>query len=156
MRRSERAPAGMLGFTVIALGQFVSMLGTGMTRFAITIYAWQVTGEATALALVGFFAFGPSVLLSPIAGAIVDRANRKLVMMLSDLAAGLMTLTGRLGWLLGTGPGSGMALIILMTALMGVGVGLVGYLVPRIRDVETLLPDHDAPRAAEAVPAAAG
>jgi len=92
LRRSERAPAGMFGFTVIALGQFVSMLGTGMTRFAITIYAWQVTGEATALALVGFFAFGPSVLLSPIAGAIVDRANRKLVMMLSDLAAGLMTL----------------------------------------------------------------
>src|SRR3972149_6191475 len=69
------------------------MLGTGMTRFAITIYAWQVTGEATALALVGFFAFGPTVLLSPVAGAIVDRANRRLVMMLSDLAAGLMTLT---------------------------------------------------------------
>ena len=92
MRRSERDPAGMFGFTIIALGQFVSMLGTGMTRFAITIYAWQVTGEATALALVGFFAFGPSVLLSPVAGAIVDRANRKLVMMLSDLAAGLMTL----------------------------------------------------------------
>ena len=44
MRRSERAPAGRFGFTVIALGQFVSMLGTGMTRFAITIYAWQVTG----------------------------------------------------------------------------------------------------------------
>ena len=85
----------MFGFTIIALGQFVSMLGTGMTRFAITIYAWQGTGEATALALVGFFAFGPSVLLSPIAGAIVDRANRKLVMMLSDLAAGLMTLAVR-------------------------------------------------------------
>lgn len=92
MNRSGRKPAGLTGFTVIALGQLVSLLGTGMTRFAITIYAWQVTGEATALALVGFFAFGPTVLLSPVAGAIVDRSNRKLVMMLSDLAAGLMTL----------------------------------------------------------------
>jgi len=52
--------------------------------------------------------------------------------------------------------GSGMALIILMTSLLGVGVGLVGYLIPKVRDVEALLPDHDATLAAEAVPAAAG
>ena len=86
-----RRPAGMSAFIVIWIGQFVSLVGTGMTRFAITIFAWQVTGEVTALALMGFFAFGPTVLLSPFAGAIVDRANRKLVMMLSDLGAGLMT-----------------------------------------------------------------
>ena len=44
-----------------------------MTRFALTIWAWQVTGQATALALVGFFSFAPIVLLSPLAGALVDR-----------------------------------------------------------------------------------
>ncbi len=81
----------MRGFTVVWVGQLVSLLGTGMTRFALTIWAWQVTGEATALALVGFFTFAPTVLLSPVAGAIVDRSNRKLVMMISDLAAGLAT-----------------------------------------------------------------
>ena len=83
--------SGMRGFTVVWLGQFVSLLGTGMTQFALTIWAWQVTGEATALALVGFFNFAPTVLASPFAGALVDRYNRKLVMMLSDLAAGLAT-----------------------------------------------------------------
>ncbi len=88
----KNQPAGMLAFTIIWIGQMVSMLGTGMTRFAITIWAWQVTGEATALALVGFFSFTPAVLLSPIAGALVDRWNRKLVMMISDLAAGLSTI----------------------------------------------------------------
>jgi MFS family permease len=82
----------MVAFTVVWLGQIVSLLGTGMTRFALTIWAWQVTGEATALALVAFFSFGPTVLLSPIAGALVDRWNRKLVMMLSDLAAGLSSI----------------------------------------------------------------
>ena len=82
-------PTGMTAFTVVWLGQMVSMMGTGMTRFGITIWAWQLTGEATTLALVGFFSFGPSVLLSPVAGALVDRWNRKLVMMFSDLAAGL-------------------------------------------------------------------
>jgi MFS family permease len=82
----------MVAFSIIWVGQFVSLIGTGMTRFALTIFAWQLTGEVTALALMGFFAFGPTVLLSPFAGAIVDRASRKLVMMLSDLAAGTMTI----------------------------------------------------------------
>ena len=87
-----RRPTGMVAFSIIWVGQFVSLIGTGMTRFALTIFAWQLTGEVTALALMGFFAFGPTVLLSPFAGAIVDRASRKLVMMLSDLAAGTMTI----------------------------------------------------------------
>ncbi len=86
-----RQPAGMTAFVVIWVGQFVSLLGTSMTRFALTIWAFQVTGEATALALVGFFSFAPSVIFSPIAGALVDRWNRKLMMILSDLAAGLST-----------------------------------------------------------------
>jgi DHA3 family macrolide efflux protein-like MFS transporter len=83
----------MPGFTIVWVGQVVSLLGSGMTWFALTIWAWEITGQATALALVGFFTFGPTVLLSPVAGALVDRWNRKLVMMLSDLAAGLMTVT---------------------------------------------------------------
>ncbi len=84
-------PTGMLGFSIVWFGQVISLLGSGMTAFALTIWAWEITGQATALALVGFFSFGPTVLLSPVAGALVDRWNRKLVMMLSDLAAGLMS-----------------------------------------------------------------
>lgn len=82
----------MRGFTVIWGGQFVSLLGTFMTRFALTIWAWQVTGEATALALTGLAFALPNILLYPVAGALVDRWNRKLVMMLSDIAAGIATL----------------------------------------------------------------
>lgn len=87
----QRLPTGMRAFTLIWLGQLISLLGTGMTRFAITVWAYQMTGSATALALVGFFSFTPVVILSPLAGALVDRWNRKLVMALSDLAAGLAT-----------------------------------------------------------------
>jgi DHA3 family macrolide efflux protein-like MFS transporter len=83
--------SGMSGFTIVWVGQVISFLGTGMTQFALMIWAWEITGQATALALVGFFSFGPTVLLSPVAGALVDRWNRKLVMMFSDLAAGLST-----------------------------------------------------------------
>jgi DHA3 family macrolide efflux protein-like MFS transporter len=83
--------SGMRGFIVVCMGQLVSFLGTGMTRFALTIWAWQVTGEATALALVGFFTYAPTILMIPVAGALVDRSNRKLLMILSDSAAGLAT-----------------------------------------------------------------
>ena len=82
----------MVGFSVLWFGQFVSLVGTGMSGFALSIWAWQVTGEATALALVGFFSFAPTVLMSPIAGVLVDRWDRKLVMILSDLAAGLSSI----------------------------------------------------------------
>ncbi len=84
-------PSGMRAFSVIWAGQFVSLLGTGMTRFAITLWAWQLTGQATALAMAAFFSFAPGILMSPVAGALVDRWNRKLVMILSDLAAGMST-----------------------------------------------------------------
>ena len=43
-------------------GQFVSLLGTFMTNFALTIWAWQVTGEATALAMVGLAFVLPNIL----------------------------------------------------------------------------------------------
>lgn len=82
----------MSGFITVWAGQVISLLGSAMTWFALTIWAWKITGQATALALVGFFAFGPTVLLSPVAGALVDRWNRKLVMMFSDLASGISTI----------------------------------------------------------------
>ena len=88
----KNKPAGMRAFIIVWLGQLVSLFGTSLSRFALTIWAWELTGEATALALVGLFSFAPGIFLSPIAGALVDRWNRKFVMMISDLAAGVSTI----------------------------------------------------------------
>ncbi len=84
--------AGMRGFVVIWFGQLVSMLGTGMTNFALSFYLFQSTGQATALTISIFAFAAPSILLSPLAGALVDRSNRKLVVILTDLAAGIVTI----------------------------------------------------------------
>ncbi len=91
--------SGMRAFYLVAVGQFISIFGTTMTQFGLTIWSWKFVTEvqptadpATAMALVGFFNFAPEVLLSPISGALVDRWNRKLVMILSDVAAGLATI----------------------------------------------------------------
>jgi hypothetical protein len=86
----------MSSFMLIWVGQVFSLLGSAMTGFALTIWAWQATGQATALAMVGFFGFVPVVLLSPMAGALVDRYNRKKIMMLADFAAGVPTIVNLL------------------------------------------------------------
>lgn len=58
-----------------------------MTSFALGIWAWEKTGSAQALALVGVFTYAPLIIVTPFVGVLVDRWNRKLVMMLSDLGA---------------------------------------------------------------------
>lgn len=83
---------GMFGFSIIWFGQLVSLIGSEMTHFALALWAWRETGTATALALVIFFTFVPSIILSPVAGALVDRWNRKLTMMLADIGAGIATI----------------------------------------------------------------
>lgn len=83
--------SGLFGFTVIMVGQVVSLIGTAMSNFAVTVWVFERTGKATTLALVGFFYVTPLLIFSPVAGALVDRSNRKLMMALSDLAAGAAT-----------------------------------------------------------------
>ena len=78
-------------FLIVWAGQFVSLLGSRMTRFALIIWAYQQTGDATTLALLGFFSYLPIVLVSPIAGVWVDRLDRRLVMILADSGSALST-----------------------------------------------------------------
>jgi DHA3 family macrolide efflux protein-like MFS transporter len=86
---ASKRPTGMFGFTIVWIGQIISLLGTSMTGFAMTIWAYEKTNAATALALVGFFFVAPMLIASPFAGALVDRSNRKLMMMVSDIASGI-------------------------------------------------------------------
>jgi MFS family permease len=87
----EKRPTGMFGFTIVWLGQIVSVLASYMSNFALTIWAFQKTNSATVLGLMGFSFILPFLLISPFAGAMVDRYNRKLMMMVSDLGAVLAT-----------------------------------------------------------------
>ncbi|MBW4630846.1 MAG: MFS transporter [Iphinoe sp. HA4291-MV1] len=82
----------MRTFIIVWLGQTVSIIGSNMTAFAFTIWVWQLTDQVTALALFGFFKQVPQVLITSIAGVIVDRWNRKYLIMLSDTVSGLLTI----------------------------------------------------------------
>ena len=85
--------SGMIGFSVVWIGQIVSVLASGMTSFAMTIYMYQQTHSATAMGLVQVAYITPFLIMSPVAGVMVDRYNRKLMMMVSDIAGGIATLS---------------------------------------------------------------
>lgn len=82
----------MRAFTVIWLGQLVSGLGSGLTGFALPVWIYQETGSVEAFGLLFFAATVPGVLVAPVAGPLVDRWDRRLVLLVSDGLSALMTL----------------------------------------------------------------
>ncbi|HEX8684585.1 MAG TPA: MFS transporter [Ardenticatenaceae bacterium] len=96
------APRGMRTFYTVWLGQLVSLLGSSTTSFAIGIWLFTETGSVTAVALVNVFYLVAAAAASVVAGAVVDRHDRRMVIIVADtvqalasLAIGLLLL---LGW----------------------------------------------------------
>jgi DHA3 family macrolide efflux protein-like MFS transporter len=83
----NKHPSGMFGFTIVWLGQIISVLASSMTGFGLSIWLYKQTESATAMGMMQVVYIIPFLALSPIAGVMVDRYNRKLMMMLSDLTA---------------------------------------------------------------------
>jgi MFS family permease len=79
-------------FLIVWFGQAISTFGTAMTRFALLIWAYKISGQATTLALLGFFSFAVYIVMIPVAGVWVDRLDRKRIIMAADAGAGFITL----------------------------------------------------------------
>lgn len=79
-------------FFTIWIGQAFSMLGSTLVGFAFVWYLTEKTGSATVLTLGNLMQLIPSVLIAPIAGALADRWNRKIVMAVFDSITALFTL----------------------------------------------------------------
>src|SRR5512133_4226301 len=91
MQKTPSQPSGLTAFIVIWIGQIVSILASAMSQFGLTIWMYQQTQSATAMGLMQVFFITPFLIMSPIAGVMVDRYNRKLMMMVSDLTAVIAT-----------------------------------------------------------------
>jgi len=82
----------MVPFFAIWTGQAFSLIGSQLVQFALIWWLTKTTGSATVLATASLVGLLPQVLLSPIAGAVVDRWSRRTVMMISDGTVALATL----------------------------------------------------------------
>ncbi|HEY6351408.1 MAG TPA: MFS transporter [Candidatus Angelobacter sp.] len=80
-------------FLIIWFGQLISIIGSGLSSFALGIWVFQSTGSVTRFALISACFTLPAIVVSPLAGTIIDRVSRRTVMIASDLAAGFSTLT---------------------------------------------------------------
>ena len=92
---------GTRAFGAVWLGQMISFIGSGLTSFALGVWVLQKTGEITQYALISMFFVLPGVVLGPLAGTLVDRWDRRKAMLISDLGAGLSTLSIAVVYLLG-------------------------------------------------------
>lgn len=90
----------MQTFLLVWLGQVVSLLGSKLTEFALGVWAYQQTGSMTQFALIVLFIYLPNVIISPLAGAIIDRWNRRWILIATDTIAGIATLgfIGLVSW----------------------------------------------------------
>jgi MFS family permease len=83
----------MKAFIVIWVGQILSLLGTAISNYGVRFWVYEANpGQATPFTLITFCFTLPMVAFTPLVGVFVDRYNRKLMMLLSDLAAAFTTL----------------------------------------------------------------
>lgn len=90
-------------FLVLWSTQSLSALGSSMTNFALVVWSYQQTGSALTTSLLSICSYAPYVLLSMFAGALSDKWDKKVTMLVSDSFAALSTIavlgllkTGRL------------------------------------------------------------
>ncbi len=83
----------MKTFLIIWFGQLISLIGSQLTSFALGVWVYQNTGSVTQFALISFFSMLSGLAIAPIAGALVDRCDRRWTMILSDSVASLSTLS---------------------------------------------------------------
>jgi MFS transporter, DHA3 family, macrolide efflux protein len=82
----------MRTFLIVWIGQVISVIGSGITTFALGLWVYQQTNSVTQFALIAFFATLPAIFISPLAGVLVDRYDRRWMMIIGDTGAALSTL----------------------------------------------------------------
>nr|WP_062331164.1 non-ribosomal peptide synthetase/MFS transporter [Herbidospora sakaeratensis] len=97
----EGPKPSMKRFGAVAAGQLVSIIGSALTEFAVPLWIYVTTGSLVNFALFSVIGLLPGMLVAPLAGVIVDRYDRRRVMLAGDVGAWSTQLA--LGVLLWTG-----------------------------------------------------
>lgn len=78
-------------FFIIWTGQALSMLGSSLVQFALVWWLTSSTGSATVLSTATLIALLPQIVISPFAGPLVDRLDRRRIMIVADFAVAFAT-----------------------------------------------------------------
>lgn len=92
MAAGQKLTRWQLQFAVLLSGQAFSLLGSGLVQFAIIWWLTRETDSTIVLSVSTIVGLLPVILLLPVAGVVVDRVNRRLVMMAADAFIAVVTL----------------------------------------------------------------
>ena len=71
-------------FTLVVIGQIISLLGNAVLRFVLPLYLLDVTGSRSLFGLCSAAAFVPMVVLTPLGGVVADRLHKQRIMVVLD------------------------------------------------------------------------
>lgn len=113
-------------FTLVVIGQIISLFGNAAIRFALPLYLLNQTGSSALYGIVMALSFVPAVLLSPVGGLIADRVNKRNIMVILDFStAGVILLFMLLM--------NHVSLVLLLTVTLMVLYGIAGAYQPAVQ-----------------------
>ncbi|MCI8509604.1 MAG: MFS transporter [Lachnospiraceae bacterium] len=113
-------------FTLVVIGQIISLFGNATIRFALPLYLLNLTGSSALFGTVTACAFIPAILLSPIGGIVADRVNKRNIMVILDFFTAAVILTFSLLM-------NGVNLILLLTVTLMLLYGIAGAYQPSVQ-----------------------
>lgn len=113
-------------FTLVVIGQIISLFGNAALRFALPLYLLNQTGSSALYGTVMACAFIPSILLSPVGGIVADRVNKRNVMVILDFFTAALILAFILLM-------DGVDLVILLTVTLMILYGIAGAYQPAVQ-----------------------
>ncbi len=123
-------------FTLVVIGQIISLFGNATVRFALPLYLLEQTASSSLYGSVTALAFFPSILLSPFGGMIADRFNKRNIMVLLDF--GTAVLLGVCALLLGHAD-----LVTLLSITLMLLYGIAGAYQPSVQaSIPLLVPSE--------------
>lgn len=124
-------------FTLVVIGQIISLFGNAAIRFALPLYLLNQTGSSALYGTVTACAFIPAILLSPVGGVVADRVNKRNIMVILDFfTAGVIAV---FSLLMGTAD-----LVLLTTVVLMLLYGISGAYQPSVQASIPVLvtPEH--------------
>lgn len=101
-------------FTIMVVGQIISLFGNSILRFSISLYVLDLTGSAAAFGSILAISMIPTVLISPFGGILADRVNRRDIMVALDFTTAALILSFALFFL---GDGNLFPVTVMMVLL---------------------------------------
>jgi len=123
-------------FTLVVIGQIISLFGNAAIRFALPLYLLNLTGSSALYGTVNACAFIPAILLSPIGGIVADRVNKRNIMVILDFFTAAVILTFSLLM-------NGVNLIFLLTVTLSFLYGIAGAYQPSVQASIPALTNQD-------------